>query len=137
MIEKVMTGIIEMIEIEKGQDLHAVIANQDQDPQLVTTEETTDETTEETTDEMTEEMIVDEMTVATMIETERITVDVIVLVTEAIPLEEIKKISNQVVKTMKMPKNRKVIVLTDVNDILSKSFISLIFSDIVIYLFLQ
>ena len=122
MIEKVMTGIIEMIEIEKDQDLHAVIANQDQDHQLVTTEETTDETIEETTDEMTEEMIVDEMTVATMIETERITVDVIVLVTGAIPLEEIKKISNQVVKTMKMPKNRKVIVLKDVNDILSKKF---------------
>ena len=122
MIEKVMTGIIEMIEIEKDQDLHAVIANQDQDHQPVTTEEMTDETTEETTDEMTEEMIVDEMTVATMIETERITVDVIVLVTGAIPLEEIKKISNQVVKTMKMPKNRKVIVLTDVNDILSKKF---------------
>ena len=122
MIEKVMTGIIEMIEIEKDQDLHAVIANQDQDHQLVTTEETTDETIEETTDEMTEEMIVDEMTVATMIETEKITVDVIVLVTGAIPLEEIKKISNQVVKTMKMPKNRKVIVLKDVNDILSKKF---------------
>ena len=122
MIEKVMTGIIEMIEIEKDQDLHAVIANQDQDHQPVTTEEMTDETTEETTDEMTEEMIVDEMTVATMIETERITVDVIVLVTGAIPLEEIKKISNQVVKTMKMPKNRKVIVLKDVNDILSKKF---------------
>ena len=122
MIEKVMTGIIEMIEIEKDQDLHAVIANQDQDHQPVTTEEMTDETTEETTDEMTEEMIVDEMTVATMIETERITVDVIVLVTGAIPLEEIKKISNQVVKTKKNPKNRKVIVLTDVNDILSKKF---------------
>lgn len=120
MIEKVMTGIIEMIEIEKGQDLHAVIANQDHQP--VTTEEMTDETTEETTDEMTEEMIVDEMTVATMIETERITEDVIVLVTGAIPLEEIKKISNQVVKTKKSPKNRKVIVLTDVNDILSKKF---------------
>ena len=117
MIEKVMTGIIEMIEIEKDQDLHAVIANQDQDHQPVTTEEMTDEKTEETTDEMTEEMIVDEMTVATMIETERITVDVIVLVTGAIPLEEIKKISNQVVKTKKNPKNRKVIVLTDVNDI--------------------
>ena len=46
MIEKVMTGIIEMIEIEKDQDLHAVIANQDQDHHPVTTEEIKDETTE-------------------------------------------------------------------------------------------
>lgn len=113
MIEKVMIGIIEMIEVEKGQDLHAVIADQDQDHQLVMTVETTNEMI----NEMTEEMIVGEMTVATMIETERITVDVTVLVTGAIPLEEIRKISNQVVKTMKMPQNRKVIVWKDVIDI--------------------
>ena len=113
MIEKVMIGIIEMIEVEKGQDLHAVIADQDQDHQLVMTVETTNEMI----NEMTEEMIVGEMTVATMIETERITVDVTVLVTGAIPLEEIRKISNQVVNTMKMPQNRKVIVWKDVIDI--------------------